>query len=238
MSNRRLLLLSNSKNYGGGYLDHAAQPIKDFFADKVRKILFVPYAGVTVSYDEYTNTVSQRFADFGYQIESVHKVKDPVAAVDACEAVAVGGGNTFQLLRRLQETGLLEAISNRVRAGLPYIGWSAGSNVTCPTIKTTNDMPIVEPHGFGAMNLIPFQINPHFTDAQIEGHQGETRTQRIAEFVELNPEIYVAGLREGSIFRIEGGAIKLLGDRELRVFKKDMQPREYKPGEPLEFLLA
>src|SRR5687767_10626263 len=195
----RLLLLSNSKNYGGQYLEHAKPVIKEYLAADVKTVLFVPFAGVRVSYDDYTSLVRTHFEEMGYKIVSVHELDNPNEAVRNAEAIAVGGGNTFHLLQKLYETGLFESIRTRVREGAPFMGWSAGSNVACPTIKTTNDMPIIEPRSFKALGLVPFQINPHYTDALIPNHQGETRADRIAEFVEINPDLYVVGLREGSI---------------------------------------
>jgi dipeptidase E len=136
--------------------------------------------------------------------------------------VAVGGGNTFLLLRTLYRTGLLKAISEKVRRGMPYLGWSAGSNVACPTIMTTNDMPIVEPPSMHAMNLVPFQINPHYTEATIPGHGGESRDQRIAEFLVMNPSMPVIGLREGSMLHITGGKVTLQG-RDMKLFRAGHQ---------------
>jgi dipeptidase E len=237
MSRQRLLLLSNSMNYGQEYLAHATSDIKDFLGSQVKRVLFIPLAGVTRSFDEYTAAVRAPFAEMGYQIDPVHRAVDPLEAVRSAEAIAIGGGNTFHLLRGLYENALLESIRERVLAGVPYIGWSAGSNVACPTIKTTNDMPIVEPSSFHALNLIPFQINPHYTDEQLTGHQGETREQRIAEFTIANPGVRVVGLREGSILRIEGQTVKLLGEKTARIFTSGEDAREIKPADSLEFLL-
>ena len=179
----------------------------------------------------------ERFAAMGYGLESVHDASDPHLAVRSAEAIAVGGGNTFHLLRGLYGAELLEAIRARVSDGAPYIGWSAGSNVACPTIKTTNDMPIVEPPSFRALDLVPFQINPHYTDEQPTGHAGETRDERLAEFVEANEGIYVVGLREGTMLRIEDASISLLGERSARLFLKGVEPKDYAPRESLQFLL-
>ncbi|HKR00859.1 MAG TPA: dipeptidase PepE, partial [Pyrinomonadaceae bacterium] len=163
MSRKRLLLLSNSMNYGQEFLEHAEGDIRDFLGDGVKRVLFVPFAGVTRTYDQYAAAVGEKFKEIGYELVPVHKAADAAEAIRSAEAVAVGGGNTFHLLRGLYESGLIESIRERVEAGLPYIGWSAGSNVACPTIRTTNDMPIVEPPSFNALNLVPFQINPHYT---------------------------------------------------------------------------
>jgi dipeptidase E len=237
MTNRRLLLLSNSINFGQSYLEHAGGALQDFLGDRIKTVLFIPYAGVRISYDDYTRKVDNRFQELGYQVTSLHQATNPIDAIRTAEALAVGGGNTFQLLRLLYQENLLDTIRARVNEGMPFIGWSAGSNVACPTIKTTNDMPIAEPRSFGALNLVPFQINPHYTDAQLPNHNGETRAERITEFVEVNPGVYVVGLREGSMLRVEGNSIKLLGDKELRIFLKGKDISDYQPNDCLDFLL-
>jgi dipeptidase E len=224
-------------NYGQEFLEHAVSDIKDFLGAQIKSVLFVPFAGVTRSYDEYAEAVSRRFEEMNYELVPIHKTADAVEAVRSAEAIAVGGGNTFHLLRELYETALVETIKERVEAGVPYIGWSAGSNVACPTIRTTNDMPIVEPQSFKALDLVPFQINPHYTDETLTNHSGETREQRIAEFLKANSTVTVVGLREGSMLRIEGARIKLLGEKTVRVFKGGADVKEYAPTDSLEFLL-
>jgi dipeptidase E len=238
MAAKRLLLLSNSINYGREFLEHAVNDIRDFLGAGVRRVLFVPFAGVTRSYDEFAEAVRGRFAEMGYELEPVHRAADQVEAARKAEAIAVGGGNTFHLLRELYETGLMAPLRERVESGAPYIGWSAGSNVACPTIRTTNDMPIVEPDSFDALNLVPFQINPHYTDERLTAHSGETREQRIAEFLKVNPGVRVVGLREGSGLRIEGERITLLGENRARVFRRGEDAKEYGPADSLQFLLS
>jgi dipeptidase E len=137
----------------------------------------------------------------------------------------------------VRDNNLIDIVRKKVLAGTPYIGWSAGSNVACPTIRTTNDMPVVEPDSFRAFNLIPFQINPHYLDANPAGHAGETREQRIEEFIEANPGVYVAGLREGTMLIRENEKINLVGPRKVRVFKKGIVPVEPAPSDDLSFLL-
>ena len=226
----RLLLISNSTNAGEAYLEHPLDQIKTFLGSTRVKALFVPYAGVTISFDDYTSRVSERFQEIGHAITSVHEVDDPVLAVKQAEAIVVGGGNTFHLAKLMQEQGLIDAIREKVLAGTPYIGWSAGSNMACPSIRTTNDMPVVEPVSFQALNLVPFQINPHYLDANPEGHAGETREMRIEEFLEANPGMFVVGLREGTMFLVEKESMQLLGPRPARIFKKDNNPQEIEPG--------
>ena len=233
----RLLLLSNSAREGMGYLEHARQPLANFLCGRVERLLFIPYAGVRRSFDEYLAVVSPMFTSLGIAVDSIHQHADPVAAVNAAQAVMIGGGNTWKLRRTLHDQGLLPAIAARVRAGTPYLGWSAGSNMACPTIMTTNDMPIIDPCGFSALDLVPFQINPHYLHGNPPGFKGETREERIIEFLALNPARTVAGLREGAGFLVEDGRIELVGDADCRVFRHAQEPLELSPGDDCAFLL-
>ena len=199
--------------------------------------MFVPYAAVTFSYDEYERKVQKRFDEIGIRVRSVHRAADPRKAIREAEAICVGGGNTFALAKKMQEQGLMTAILRKIKEDTPYVGWSAGSNVCCPTICTTNDMPIVEPQSFKAIGAVRFQINPHYLDANPEGHAGETREQRILEYIEANPRRYVVGLREGCMLRLENGRLELIGSRPMRIFKKGIEPFEVKAGDDLSFLL-
>ncbi len=238
MADLRLLLLSNSRNYGKGYLEHAGDAIRDFLGTAVRHVLFVPYAVVRVPWDDASAMVAQRFRELGYALQSVHAAADPVAAVRGAQAIAVSGGNTFHLLKTLYDTGLVDAIRAATRAGAPYMGWSAGSNVACPTIRTTNDMPIVEPPTLDALGLVPFQINPHYTDATIPNHGGETRGERLSEFTAANPGTHVIGLREGSLLRLEGKRLTLLGEQPARLFLAKREPWEVAAGGDVGFLMT
>ena len=233
----KLLLISNSTMAGEPYLDYPKQNIKEFLGDKKVTAVFIPFAGVTFSYDEYEQKVKSRFNEIGHNIISIHRFDNMKLAIENAEAIVIGGGNTWQLLKTMQDNDLIEVIRNKVIAGTPYIGWSAGSNVTCPTIKTTNDMPITEPQSFSAINLIPFQINPHYLDANPEGHGGETREDRIMEFIEINKDIYVAGLREGCMFLVNDKSIKLIGERTCRIFKYGKQTIELSANDDFNFLL-
>jgi len=233
----RLLLISNSTNAGESYLEHPISEIKSFMGFRSLTALFIPYAGVTISFDDYTERVRNRFHEIGHDIISIHQKDDPVKAVEQAKCIVVGGGNTFHLVKLMQEQGLMEAIRRKIKGGTPFIGWSAGSNISCPTLRTTNDMPIVEPPSFRVLDLVPFQINPHYLDANPEGHAGETREMRIEEFLEVNPNIYVVGLREGTMFRIEGRDIQLIGPRAARIFKKGQVPYELEAGADFSFLL-
>ena len=233
----KLLLISNSTNAGEAYLDYPKKQIRDFLGEKPVKALFIPYAAVTFSFSDYEKKVSERFREVGHNIVSIHRFDDPVRAVKKAHAIVVGGGNTWQLTRMMQEQGLIFPISDKVKKGIPYIGWSAGSNVACPTLKTTNDMPIVEPKTFSTLNLLKFQINPHYLDTNPEGHAGETREMRIEEFLVANPAIFVVGLREGTMLRIEEGKIELIGPRPARIFRKGENPIDLPPGEDFSFLV-
>lgn len=233
----KLLLISNSTNAGEAYLEYPMPDIRRFLGTRPVKALFIPYAAVTFSYDEYEIKVKNRFNEIGHDIISIHHFDDPAGAVKDAQAIVVGGGNTWMLLKMLREKGLTGIISERVKAGLPYIGWSAGSNVACPTIRTTNDMPVAEPDSFEAFNLVPFQINRHYLDANPAGHAGETREQRILEFIEVNPGIFVVGLREGTMLLVENSNIELIGKRKARIFTKGEEPVEKEPGENISFLL-
>jgi dipeptidase E len=233
----RLLLISNSTNPGEPYLDYPKNYIKDFLGINPVKALFIPYAAVTFSFDIYEEKVSERFREIGHDIVSIHKFSDPFGAIQNSSVIVVGGGNTWKLLKMMQDNNLIEIIRQKILQGTPYIGWSAGSNVACPTIRTTNDMPVVEPASFASLKLIPFQINPHYIDSNPVGHAGETREQRIEEFIEANPEIYVAGLREGTMLRLEDGKLSLSGPHRLRVFRKGTSPMELDSADDLSFLL-
>lgn len=167
--------------------------------------MFIPFAGVTQTWDEYTDKTAEVLAPLGINVTGIHRVADPLAAIEKAEIIIVGGGNTFQLLKESRERGLLAPIVDVVKRGALYIGWSAGANLACPTIRTTNDMPIVDPNGFDALDLFPLQINPHFTNALPEGHKGETREQRIRELLVVAPELTVIGLPEGNWIQVSNG---------------------------------
>ena len=233
----RLLLISNSTMPGESYLDYPKNEIKKFLGERMITAVFIPYAAVTFTFEEYCKKVEERFAEIGHHVVGIHTFQNPIQAIKNAEAIVIGGGNTWQLARMMHNKNLMKAIQEKVKNNTPYIGWSAGSNVACPTLKTTNDMPITDPHGFDCMNLIPFQINPHYLDINPEGHGGETREQRIQEFLEINPDIYVAGLREGTMFRLENDRLELIGKRYCRIFKKGQPVRELSANDDFNFLL-
>jgi dipeptidase E len=231
---RRILLISNSTLYGSGYLDHADDEIRNFLGD-LQRVLFVPFA--LFDRDAYASLAQERFQKMGYDLDSIHLAANAREAVNEAEAIFIGGGNTFRLLKALYDLDLLGAIAGRVDDGMPYIGSSAGSNVAGPTIKTTNDMPIVQPPSFDALGLVSFQINPHFLDPDPNSkHKGETREERIVQFLE-ECDTPVVGLREGAMLRIENGATLLKGSSGARIFRKGRDPIEVKPGTGLDDLL-
>lgn len=230
---KRLLLLSNSTMPDDQFLGWPEAYIKSFFGEKRLKILFFPYAGVTFSFDEYFDKVSERFDAMGYEIIPAHRVESKEKALSEADAIAVGGGNTFQLADHLQK-GWIEGIRKKVEEGAPYIGWSAGSNAACPTLKTTNDMPIVEPQSFKMLDLIPFQINPHYTESTIPNHGGETRPLRIKEFLVANPSMTVIGVPEGGLLQIEGGSMRYKGIGAVRVFQNGKEVETYTEDDDLD----
>jgi dipeptidase E len=228
---RRLLLISNSTLHGSGYLDHAETEIRDFLGE-LKHVLFVPFA--LVDRDKYASTAQGRFQKMGYELTSIHTAANPVHAIRETDAMFIGGGNTFRLLKALYEFDLLDVIRERVDAGMPYIGSSAGSNMACPTIRTTNDMPIVQPPSFNALGLVSFQINPHYLDPDPGSkHWGETREERIIQYLEEN-ETPVVGLREGAMLRIENGETILRGPTGARIFRRGFDPLEVSPGAKLD----
>lgn len=228
---RRLLLISNSTLHGSGYLDHAETEIRDFLGE-LKRVLFVPFA--LFDRDKYAATAGARFQRMGYELTSIHTTPNRVQAVKETDAMFIGGGNTFRLLKALYEFDLIDVIRERVDSGVPYIGSSAGSNMACPTIRTTNDMPIVQPPSFNALGLVSFQINPHYLDPDPNSkHMGETREERIVQFLEEN-ETPVVGLREGAMLRIENGETILRGSTGARIFRRGLEPVEVLSGARLD----
>ena len=233
----RLLLLSSSRKGDTGYLEHAKPALRDFLGGKVARVLFLPYARVVGDYDAYIDQVRPVFHEIDCDVEGLHRFENPAQAIEQAEAIAVGGGNTWHLAREVHRLGLTDPIRRRVRSGMPYVGWSAGSNLACPTFQTTNDMPICEPLGLDALGLIPFQINPHYLHGKPAGFRGESREDRIVEYLTLHPDVWVVGLREGTMFRIEDGTIRLLGDQPCRVFRSGREFQELGHNASFDFLL-
>ena len=227
----KLLLLSNSKRKNESYLEWAKPFIQSFLGQQKRSLLFIPYAGVTIEWDDYFHNVNLFFESLDHSLMSIHKTTNSLTSVRKAEGIIVGGGNTFHLIAWLQKSGLLSVISEVVKNGIPYIGWSAGSNIAAPTLSTTNDMPIVSPKSFDALNIVPFQINPHFTDLLPSGHGGETRSDRINEYLAVNRDKIVVGLPENTGLRIENNRINSFGDQPVKIFKYGKQAIDVHPDD-------
>jgi dipeptidase E len=227
---QRLLLFSNSRDAEGHYLHHARAPLAELLRG-VGAVTFVPFAGVTIAWDDYTALVAEAFASLGIAVRPLHQSVDPLHAIGGAEAIVVGGGNTFHLLDALQRRGLLDAIRARVRAGAPYVGWSAGAVLAGPTVGTTNDMPIVHPASLDALGLVPFQLNAHFTDAHPPGFRGETRRERLAEYLAVHREATVLGLPEGSWLEVHGDRAVVRGPHAAVRFRYGQAAESLPPGE-------
>jgi len=230
----KLLLISNSYSYGRGFLDHCIDEIRDFIGTR-KEILFIPYA--LHDHNNYSQIMSNRFSKIGCDVISIHRLQNVQEAINQAQIFFVGGGNTFRLLKSLYDNKILDLMRERITNGIPYIGISAGANIASPTIKTTNDMPIVYPPRLESLNLIPFQINPHYFEPDPNSKiMLESRSSRIKEFHEEN-DSYVLGLREGSYLRIENENILLKGESGVILFVKDKEPKEYIPITNMSFLL-
>jgi dipeptidase E len=223
---KNLLLISSSTVYGRGYLDHVESEIRDILGG-VNRVVFVPFA--LHDRDAYAAKAKNRFAQMGVLLESVHGGLS-LRRVQEAQAIFIGGGNTFRLLKALYDHDLLEAIRERVGAGVPYIGSSAGSIVACPTLKTTKDMPVVQPPSFDALGLVNFQISPHYLDPDPNStHMGETQEERILQYLEENDRP-VVGLREPTVLRVVDGSVLLRGSANARIFRRGHLPVEVPPG--------
>lgn len=217
---KHVLMLSSSRVGTEDYLQHAIPMFNQHLSD-IKELLFIPFAGVSISWDNYTTKVQDALPD--YHVKGIHQFPNTYQALENAQAIVVGGGNTFNLLNQLYQQDLLGTVKNQVNKGTPYVGWSAGSNICGNSIRTTNDMPIVQPPSFDALNFLPFQLNPHYTDYQPPGHNGETRAQRIKEFCILNPQMPVIGIREGSALLLQGEQLALEGELEGVMFEGDQQ---------------
>lgn len=223
---------------GEPYLAWPLPFIRQFWRKRVQSAAFIPYAGVTISWNEYVARVRGAFASMDIAVHAVHETSDPSALLQEADAVIIGGGNTFCLLAELQSSGLLTVIRSACLAGKPYLGWSAGANVACPTIRTTNDMPVRQPQSFDSLGLVPFQINPHYHNERIPGQGGETRNERLLEYCAVNPDIPVVGLPEGCFVHAHDNCITFMGSRSGALFEGGMNVSSVEVRADLSFLLT
>jgi dipeptidase E len=241
MPSNRILAFGSSRVGTGGFMAEAVPVIKNFLDEKPLNIGFIPFASVGNGYDEYGSMIQACFVATPYKINTVYP-QNAKATIEHADVIMVGGGNTFKLLHDIYKYQLLEVIRDRINADVPYIGWSAGSNITGPTIATTNDMPIIEPKSFNGLGLLAFQINPHYTNRKIDGHNGETRDQRLEEFVRLNPGVPVVALPEGTAVKLDYGVLRFIGQLPGVLFQsgeneEEINRREIQVDEDLSFLL-
>lgn len=213
-----LLLLSSSRANNSEYLAPCLSLI-DNTLGTIRDVLFIPYAGVRVNYDDYVAMVQQDLKPLNIHVKGIHEFANPADAIVNAQAVLVGGGNTFVLLAKLYEHNLIQTLQQKTAAGMPYIGWSAGSNIAGLSIRTTNDMPIIEPPSFQALGLLPLQLNPHYTDFVPEGFHGETRDMRLAEFMQVDADTAIIGLPEGTALRLSGTTLRYEGSENAFLFR-------------------
>lgn len=217
----QLVLFSNSTNDGEEYFGFPLKYIPKHLKQGAKNVVFIPYAAVSISNDEYEARVNNKLQQIGFSCTGVHHATNKQVAIQQADVIMVGGGNTFHLLHKLQQLKLMDVIRQKVLGGTPYIGWSAGTNIACPTIKTTNDMPIIETADLNGLNLFPHQVNPHYTDQHPNSHAGETRDMRIEEFIKVNPGVYVIGLREGNYLHVNNGICILYGDNNAKIFNSN-----------------
>lgn len=233
----KALLLSNSTMPETQFFTWPKPYVKEFLGARVKELVFIPYAAVTISWDEYEQKVKEVFNEMGYKIKGIHHFRDKGKALQKAGGIVVGGGNTFALLNELYKDDLIVYVRDKALHGTPYIGWSAGANVACPTIMTTNDMPVVRPPSLEALDLVPFQINPHYHELKFEGQGGETRKERLEEFITVNPEKRVLGLPEGMLLRRDGDSIQLRGTGVARLYQHKQPVMDLRENDNLGFLL-
>lgn len=233
---KKLIIASTSTLHGGAYLEYLMSTLRDFFSG-CKTLLFIPYArpgGIT--HEDYTAKVAQAFSVLNITVKGLHEFENPVEAIEEAEALFTGGGNTFLLVSQLYRNNVMEALTNAVKTGTPYLGSSAGSNICGLTMQTTNDMPIIYPPSFKTLGFVPFNLNPHYLDPMPDStHMGETRETRIKEFHQFNTQP-VLGLREGSWLEVKGNTILLKGGLKARLFRQGKEAEEIEAGSDLSWL--
>lgn len=234
----KLLLLSNSTMPGTSFFTWPRPHVKDFLGKGIQEVVFIPFAAVTLSFDAYEEAVARAFDAMGYKVTSAHRASDKIGLIRDAKVIVVGGGNTFALVHRMHEEGLIAAVREKVAADTPYIGWSAGANLACPTLKTTNDMPVVQPRSFDALNLVPFQINPHYHELKFPNQGGETRRERLEEFLLLNQTSTVIGLPEGMFIHRDGKTMKTGGDGTAKLYTFGKPVVDLRPGTDVSYLVS
>ena len=233
---KNLIIASTSTLHGGAYLEYLLPELEVHFSN-CKSILFVPYARPGgISHEDYTAKVATAFAEINIEVKGIHEYEDPALAIRKAKGIFTGGGNTFLLVFQLYKNEVMTILSDTLKNGTPYLGCSAGSNIAGLTMQTTNDMPIIYPPSFHTLGLIPFNLNPHYLDADLQStHMGETRETRIREFHAFN-SVPVLGLREGSWLDVAHGKITLKGKLPARLFRQNRQPEELDPNSDLSFL--
>jgi dipeptidase E len=237
MANIKTLLLSNSTLPGTVFFTWPRPWVRDFLGSGGKRLIFIPFAAVSFSFREYEEKVKTVFDEMGYGLTSIHSIRDKKLALEQADGIVAGGGNTFALLNRLYEEDLISSISEKVISGTPYIGWSAGANLACPTIMTTNDMPVVQPPSFNALRLVPFQINPHYHELRFEGQGGETRRERLEEFLVVNPDKKVVGLPEGMLLHRSDDELYLKGNGTAKLYESGKAVQDLFTNQNISFLL-
>lgn len=233
---KNLIIASTSTLHGGNYLDYLLPTLEQHFSN-CETIVFIPYARPGgISHEEYTNKVQLAFSQIGKKVLGLHTFKNTIEAIKNAQGIFTGGGNTFLLVSQLYENNVMETLVQAIAKGVPYLGTSAGSNITGISMQTTNDMPIIYPPSFNTLGAIPFNLNPHYLDADLQSkHMGETRDTRIKEYHVFN-SIPVLGLREGSWLDVKGNQIILKGTLTARLFRQHQEPLELEPGSDLDLV--
>lgn len=233
---KKIIIASTSTLHGGSYLDYLLPVLQSHFKD-CKSILFIPYARPGgISHDEYTQKVSEAFQTINISVKGIHEFENAEIAIKNAEGIFTGGGNTFLLVTQLYRNNIMQVLSETVKNGTPYLGTSAGSNICGLSMQTTNDMPIIYPPSFQTLGLIPFNLNPHYLDPELQSkHMGETRETRIKEFHAFN-NTPVLGLREGKWLEVKGDKIILKGDLSARLFQQNQAPTELEPESNLSHL--